>query len=175
MTLTEAFRTSDMEEIIDSMTAYAYSRFKDFPIKELDGKQPEDFVSEIIDKVIEGRRDWEKAKCSFKEFLFGCLRSHISNFFASHDAQYSNEEFQDIASEEEETGNEELIKITIESLKKHGADEDEINIFGCWMDGINVPREVAQQLNMEIKHVYNITKRLERRLAKIKPQISKLI
>ncbi|HEY3388749.1 MAG TPA: hypothetical protein VGK38_04200, partial [Prolixibacteraceae bacterium] len=79
MNLEEALRNNDMDEIIDSMTAYVYSRIKTIGVKDLEGKTPEDFVGEVLMKVVEGERDWSKAKCSFKVFLFGCLRSHLYN------------------------------------------------------------------------------------------------
>lgn len=91
MTLEEALQNNDMNEIMDSMTAYVYSRIKTIGVKDLEGKTPEDFVGEVLMKVAEGERDWSKAKCSFKDFLFGCLKSHLYNFFKSFTQLYEDE------------------------------------------------------------------------------------
>lgn len=71
MNLTEAIQSVDMNKVIDSMNAYAISLLKSAGAKNFNGKEPIDFVGEVILKVMEGKRDWTKAQCSFKEFLFG--------------------------------------------------------------------------------------------------------
>ncbi len=174
MTLEEALHTNDMNEIIDSMTAYVYGRIKTIGVKDLEGKQPEDFVGEVLMKVAEGDRDWTKAKCSFKEFLFGCLKSHLNNFFKSFEHVYEAE-LPDIKSGEEAGNESELKNIAIQTLIDDGADENEVNVFECWIDGINKPSEIAELLEMNVKEVYNITKRLVRRMPKLKSQIIKFV
>ena len=74
MTLAEAIQSVDMDEIIDSMNAYAISRLNSVSEKTFNGRSSVDFVGDLILKVMEGKRDWDKAECSFKEFLFGCLK-----------------------------------------------------------------------------------------------------
>ncbi len=58
MTLEEALQTNDMNEIMDSMTAYVYGRIKTIDVKDLEGKTPDDFVGEVLMKVAEGEREW---------------------------------------------------------------------------------------------------------------------
>jgi DNA-directed RNA polymerase specialized sigma24 family protein len=174
MNLTEAIQTVDMEEVIDRMNAYVISRLKSVGIKNLNGKEPIDFVGEVILKVMEGQRDWSKAKCSFIEFLFGCLKSEISNFFATNKDIYSDE-FPDIPSNEESFNSDEKRNHVSELLKQEGADDDELAVFEYWMDGIYKPAEIAKDLGIDLKEVYNITKRLERRISKIQTRVTNFI
>jgi len=172
MTLEEALHNNDMNDIIDSMTAYAYSRIKTIGVKDLEGKTPADFVGEVLMKVAEGERDWQKAKCSFKVFLFGCLKSHLSNFFKSFEQKY-DAELPDIEIEAEIES--ELKNIALQKLKEGGADQDEIDVFECWIENINKPAEIAELLGKNVKEVYNITKRLERKMPKLQTEIIKFV
>lgn len=166
MTLEEALHNNDMNDIIDSMTAYAYSRIKSIGVKDLEGKAPEDFVGEVLMKVAEGERDWQKAKCSFKVFLFGCLKSHISNYLVAFEQKYESD-LPDIETREESSSDSELIQIAIQKLESEGADQDEVDMFECWIDGINKPAEVADLLGKDIQEIYNIQKRLLRKTPKL--------
>jgi hypothetical protein len=65
MTLEEALHNNDMNEIMDSMTAYVYGRIKTIGVKDLEGKTPEDFVGEVLMKVAKGRKRLVKVKSSF--------------------------------------------------------------------------------------------------------------
>ena len=172
MTLEEALHNNDMNEIMDSMTAYVYGRMKTIGVKDLEGKTAEDFVGEVLMKVAEGERDWSKAKCSFKVFLFGCLKSHLSNFFKAFEQKY-DAELPDIESEAEIEL--ELKDIALQKLKKDGADQDEIDVFECWIENINKPAEIAELLGKNVKEVYNITKRLERKMPKLQTEIIKFV
>ncbi len=174
MTLEEALHNNDMNDIMDSMTAYVYGRIKTIGLKDLEGKTPEDFVGEVLMKVAEGERDWLKAKCSFKVFLFGCLKSHLSNFFVTFEQKYETE-LPDIDSGIESENESELKQIIIQKLKEGGADQDELDMFECWMDGINKPSEVADLLGKDVQAIYNIKKRLERKLPKLQTQIIKFV
>ncbi len=174
MTLEEALQNNDMNEIMDSMTAYVYGRIKTIGVKDLEGKSPEDFVGEVLMKVAEGERDWSKAKCSFKDFLFGCLKSHLYNFFKSFEQVYEDE-LPDIESGAESGSESELKNIAIKKLKEDGADQDEIDVFECWIDSMNKPAEIADLLGKNVKEVYNITKRLERKMPKLQTQIIKFV
>jgi len=91
MSLTEAIQSVDMDEVIDRMNAYAISLLKSVGVKNFNGKEPIDFVGDVVLKVMEGKRNWAKAQCSFTEFLFGCLKSEINNFFTTNKHIYDNE------------------------------------------------------------------------------------
>jgi len=149
-----------------------YGRIKTIGVKDLEGKTPEDFVGEVLMKVAEGERDWSKAKCPFKDFLFGCLKSHLYNFFKSYEQKYEAE-LPDIESESEIES--ELKNIALQKLKEDGADQDEIDVFECWIENINKPAEIAELLGKDVKEVYNITKRLERKMPKLQTEIIKFV
>jgi DNA-directed RNA polymerase specialized sigma24 family protein len=174
MTLEEALNNNDMNEIIDSMTAYVYGRIKTIGAKGLEGKTPEDFVGEVLMKVAEGERDWSKSKIPFKDFLFGCLKSHMYNFFKSFEHVYETE-LPDIQSGTESGNESELKQIAIKALKENGADQDEIDVFECWIEDMNKPAEIAELLGRNVKAIYNITKRLERKMPKLQTQIIKFV
>jgi len=157
-----------MDEIIDGMNVYAISRLKSVELKKFDGKEPLDFVGDILLKVMEGTRDWNKAQCSFKEFLFGCLRSEIDNFFTTNKNKHTNN-LPEIPIVDPSNVAHQRKHVT-EILIQSGADDDEQTIFEYWMDGITKPAEIAKDLGVEVKEIYKIIKRLERRLVKIQPQ-----
>ena len=174
MSLIEAIQSVNMEEIINSMNAYAISRLKSVGVKNFNGREPIDFVGDLILKIIEEKRDWGKAQCSFKEFLFGCLRSEISNFFKTNKNIYTDE-LLDIPSNVQSFNIEEKRNQLSDLLKKEGADDDELTIFEYWMDGVYKPAEIASDLGIDVKEIYNITKRIERRLPKIQTQAINII
>ncbi|MCK9401307.1 MAG: hypothetical protein M0Q51_15115 [Bacteroidales bacterium] len=174
MNLAEAIQLVDMEEIIDSMNAYAISRLKSVGVKNFNGRQPVDFVGDLILKVMEEKRDWSKAQCSFKEFLFGCLKSEITNFFNTNKSIYTDM-LPDIPSNGPSFNIEEKRNQVSELLKQEGADDDELTVFEYWMDGVFKPAEIAKDLGVDVKEIYNITKRLEKRLPKIKIQAINII
>lgn len=174
MNLTEAIHSVDMDEVIDRMNAYAISLLKSVGAKNFNGKEPIDFVGDVILKVMEGKRDWAKAQCSFTEFLFGCLKSEISNFFATNKNLYDSE-LPEIPSNGLSSNDEDKRNQIFELLKQEGADDNELLIFEYWVDGITKPKEIAKDLGIEVKEVYNITKRLERRLPKIQTQVANII
>mgnify|MGYP003648770776 CR=1 FL=1 len=80
MNLYDELQSIDLDDLLDRLTSYATNRLKSAGLKDLGGKEPFDFVGDLLLKVIEGTRDWENANCSFTDFMFGSLRSEISNF-----------------------------------------------------------------------------------------------
>lgn len=174
MNLTEEIQSVDMGELIDSMNAYAIDKLKSVGEKSFRGKLPVDFVGELILKVMEGKRDWNKAECSFREFLFGCLKSEIANFFKTL-KHIHVDELPEISHNGSPVDIEEKQNQISNLLKEDGADEEELTLFGYWMDGIKKPSEIAADWNIDVKQVNNITKRLLRRLPKIQTQAVKIL
>lgn len=174
MNLIEAIQSVDMDEIIDRMNAYAISRLKSVGIKNFNGRLPEDFVQDLILKVLEGTRDWSKAKCSFELFLFGCLKSEIDNFFTTSKYNYTDKIPELSINGQISTFDQDRQEIPIR-LKEEGADDEELIVFEYWMDGITKPSQIAADLGINVKDIYNITKRLERRIQKIKPHLTSLL
>lgn len=96
MTVEEAILSHDMEDIINRMILYAKEKIKLLDIKNLQGKEPFDFVQDILCKSLESKRNWDETKCSFVEFLFGCLKSEISNFYSSKQIFHQDKERREI-------------------------------------------------------------------------------
>jgi len=174
MNLAEEIQSVDMDAIIDSMNAYAISRLKSVGEKNFNGRSPIDFVGDLILKVMEGKRDWNKAECSFKEFLFGSLKSDISNFFRTSKRIHLGE-LPEIPVNGNSVNIEEKRKEVSELLKQEGADDDELTVFEYWMDGIFKPADIAKDLGVAVKEVYVIIKRLERKREKIQTQLTNII
>lgn len=172
MTVEEAILSHDMEDIVNRMILYARDKFKSLDVKNLQGKEPFDFVQDVLCKSLESKRNWDESKCTFVEFLFGCLRSEISNFFSSKQIFHPN--IPDNLSENNESVNGEILEV-IRVLKQEGANDDEIIIFTYWTDGISKPSAISEDLGVEVKEVLNITKRLKRRLIKVQSKVRQLI
>jgi len=156
------------------MLSYASYRLNSEDVKDFDGKDPLDFVSDIFLKVLENKRDWNNAKCPFVEFLFGCLKSEISNYFKTNKRKIDDVEIEDIPDNNFES-NEEQKNLIIHMLKEEKADDDELIIFDYWIDGMTKANLIAKDLGISEKEVYNITRRLERKLKKIQPKAIKVL
>ena len=176
MNFADFLESADLDDIIDRLHLYAKGRLKSNGVKNFGGREPMDFVSDLILKVIEERRTWNGSNYSFTEFLFGALKSEISNFFSTNKEVFSLDNLPEVASDSH-PDDDILIrkKIIIELLEHAGADDDEIFIFDCWSDGLSKPSEIARDLDMDVKKVNNISKRLNRRLQQIQSQAKHII
>lgn len=174
MNLAEELQEMDLDDVIDRMNAYAISKLRQVGIKDFNGKEPIDFVGEVILDVLDGTRNWETANCTFEDFLFGSLRSKIDSFFKKKKF-HSDVELPDLNSTimiyDYEGKREELAGL----LSDNGADDEELCVFECWMDGMKKPSEIASDLGMDVKAIYRITKRLLRSIEKIQIQAKSII
>lgn len=166
MNIYDEFKACDLEHVIDRMVSYASYRLNTEGVKDFAGKDSLDFVSDIFLKVLENKRDWNNAKCPFIEFLFGCLKSEISNYFKTNKRRFEDVEVEDLPDSNFES-NEEQKKLIVQMLKDEHADDDELIVFDYWMDGTTKANLIAKDLGISVKEVYNITRRLERKLKKI--------
>ncbi len=176
MNLYDEMQSIDLDDLLDRLTLFATHRLKSAGLKDLGGREPFDFVADLFLKVMEGTRDWENANCSFTDFMFGSLRSELSNFFNGSQVgktqdllksnAYSNSNQDDIKEERKQVS---------ELLQQAGADDNELMVFEYWMDGICKPREIAEDLGVDEKEIYKTVKRLERRLPKIRVQANSFI
>jgi DNA-directed RNA polymerase specialized sigma24 family protein len=170
MTLDEALKSVDMDDVIDRMTAYTINYFKKTGIKQLNGLEPDDFVAEILMKVAADIRDWEKAKCSFTKFLFGSLRSSLYSFNKGFKKRFVDDEPE--ASEiDEDFDLEDQKKKAIEQLQELGADDNEIGLFECWLDDMYKPADIAEQLKVNVDVIHAAKKRLVRKLPKLRTKM----
>lgn len=171
LTLNQHLNGSDLPRIIDRMVLYANKRIKGVDPKKLQSMQGIDFVADVLEKVAKGTRDWEKADCSFEVFLFGCLKSDISNFFRKAKV-LAIEDFWDETFGEKILETEESKREAIEALREFGAKDFEIDVFECWASGICKSQEVADYLQVDVKLVYATTKKLIKRLEKLQQRLN---
>jgi hypothetical protein len=175
MTVEAEINNCNMDEIIDAMNAYAISRLKSIQAKSFNGKEAIDFVGDLIMKVLEGKRDWSKAQCPFREFLFGCLKSEIDNFFTTLKHKFTDEIPESLESNNNNHYIEQKRKKVVQLLIDDGSDDDEIILFEYWMDGIFKPSLIASDLGVDVLHINNVKKRLVRRLPKVQTKAQQFI
>lgn len=174
MNLADELQAIDLDDVIDRMNAYAIGRLRKTGIKCFDGKEPIDFVGEVILDVLEGTRDWDKATCTFEYFLFGSLKSKIDNFFKKKKL-HSDVELPDIEDSMLVYDYEEKRKQLAGLLRDTGADDEELCVFEYWMDGMTKPAEIAADLGIDVKAIYRITKRLLRSIEKNQTKAKSII
>ncbi|MEL6945831.1 MAG: hypothetical protein AAFO82_24520, partial [Bacteroidota bacterium] len=72
----------DLDDLIPKMEYYALLRLKGIDEKDMGGDTIQDLIFRIIEKALTGVRRWDHEKgVEFEQFLFGCLKSEISEFF----------------------------------------------------------------------------------------------
>jgi hypothetical protein len=87
-----------LDSAIKNMNKYASIRLHNIDVKQFEGKTPDDFVSEVLLKILEGdnapkRKEGEKKKkvngqynwqesatTSFSKFLMNCVSTEVYNF-----------------------------------------------------------------------------------------------
>lgn len=151
-----------------------------------------DIVSQAILKIINGYRKWEPDRGPLLEYLFSVIKSDISHLYESEDyvltsrlpvspQENSDGEFveqeelltraheldkhaADIAPDPPPLAYEVLIEYEIcgHLLNVIKGDDELENIVLCMLEGFSKPRDIAEQLNVDIKIIYNAKKRLER-------------
>lgn len=151
-----------------------------------------DIVSQAILKVIDGERKWDPEKGPLLNYLLDVIKSDISHLYATEDYNLTSRmpvsPQNDMGSEPIET--EELLN-RAHALDKHAADisqdppqpadvalieqetwdrllevvkgDNELeNIVLCISYGFSKPRDIAEQMGVDPKIIYNAKKRLER-------------
>lgn len=190
----ETLENLDLKDLLDRMENYVHDRFYDKSDQNKNGQQFQDFCHEVLRKACDGTRKWNMEKCSFENFIFGALKSDLNYFFKKGKVRLDEDDSEDddygvkeecyitdvyyLDSIEQVIDDKNFDKIDdnvvieewISSLKKQGADKSEIEVFECWTAGINTPKEVAEYLELSIKEVYNIYKRLRRKKIKLNTQ-----
>jgi hypothetical protein len=70
-----------LDSAIKNMNKYASIRLHNIDVKQFEGKTPDDFVSEVLLKILEGTYNWEtSATTSFNKFLMNCVSTEVGNF-----------------------------------------------------------------------------------------------
>jgi DNA-directed RNA polymerase specialized sigma24 family protein len=125
---------------------------------------PHDIVNALYVKFMDGQRKWDKAKCpDFIQFVFKAIQSHVKNL-ARTQKVYIEIDDQCAITVWNERNNplhrEEFIELCMTKLKD---DEKLLRIFNSFSDGL-ANRDVAKDLNMNIREVRNAKKRIIRKL-----------
>lgn len=141
--------------------------------KGLDGKTAEDFAEEVIEKLLTGKRNWN-IKLNPDLFLQvkSSIDSHINNFIKKsrpREFSISNENTKFVTADSYDKN--ELLDHSIETLKSLKASDEEILLFYCQIDGITKPIKIANELGISVQEVYNIQKRLNRKLPELQQKL----
>lgn len=141
------------------------------------GKQPSDLAMEAIAQAfgIEGDRKWDYEKYpDLLKHLMNTVDSLVSNLVISSEhkstAKSSINDFNKngdpvhqgiVMPDYERKMDNEILANKIHECTE-GEDELEI-IFQCWLEGMT-PREIAEEYGLSRSHVYQLTRKLERRV-----------
>jgi DNA-directed RNA polymerase specialized sigma24 family protein len=80
-TVVKALCELDLQMVIEKMNVYSTRRLQKVDVKQLEGREAEDFEQDSLVKAMDGTWDWQNAATdNVEEFLFGILRAEISNF-----------------------------------------------------------------------------------------------
>jgi hypothetical protein len=141
--------------------------------KGLEGKTPQDFAEEVLISLIDGTRKWNTSKSPtlFDQFK-SSLDSHINNFINKlRIPEYTiNEDISEIDLEEP-ADTKELFDCCYDILISLKASDNELMVFQCQAEGITKPLEIAKDLGINVKVVYNIQKQLRRKLPELHKQL----
>jgi hypothetical protein len=130
-------------------------------------------IGEVISKIfIEKERNWNTDKYpDFENFIVGVIDSHINNTLKKKNSESNigdNEFLFDLNGEMEPNAEEfviaeELRKQIYEELESIGAEDDELLIFECLVDGIIKPDDIRTELGMSESDFHNGWRRFKRK------------
>ncbi|MCH7973853.1 MAG: sigma-70 family RNA polymerase sigma factor [Bacteroidetes bacterium] len=174
----------DWPAIISKLTAYT-----DFKVRKgkwwkrgvedlASGFQPVDLVYESIEDLFKESRKWNRERYpSIEVFLKSIIDSKIYNLYGSYDHTYQVIDQKKDDREEDpmdryagENPNYLDLVVSEELLNKIYLaieDDPELEEFVILLLDGKPPRDIAEELNVDIKNIYNRKKRLKRILVKI--------
>jgi hypothetical protein len=139
-------------------------------------------VVEIIDKIfLKKIRKWNLDKYpEFERFIVSALDSHVNNTLNKTDEEIDLRDSDYILDQNSETElsqsdliiAKELGKEIFEELKNAGADDDELMVFECLVDGINKPEDIKVELGIDDENFHNIWRRLKRKRELIRKKLA---
>lgn len=170
---------ADLNSLIVKLEAYAYSRIKGMGLS----IEAIDVVYDVLLGIQreEGGRNWDKSKYpQFDQFLFGAVKSHISNAYKKHKNSKVAESghlatYHSIPVEMEVVEEIDFAvakKQALVCLQELGGDAEEECVFECWCDGTTKPQEIAEFFDVPVETVYKATKRLIRKLHLIQERLN---
>jgi hypothetical protein len=162
---------------------------------------PEALVHEAIARAYgigsgETYRNWNRDTCpDLATFLIGIVRS-ITSHEAEHESKFSqgslfNESgsikddelfkcvdetvgFQKVKTPEEHLIEGEELKLIIDELDKLSLEDEDLGmVILCIKDGISSPKYIADTLGLDIAQVYNLLKKLRRKVSKYSTELKK--
>ena len=194
----DLLEVADWRKIILQLTYHTIFQFRRYSWKTKvpKGYSPEDFAISAIEKVFDGRRNWDPDKYpNLVKHLKWIVNSEIEHVFSSIEHQKTdciqpvkNDDGADLKSAEtvfnnqntlikkSPTPEEELISVQDKRLEENliaqlrsavSGDEDLELLFLCFEDGIDKPERIAAETGWDIKKVYNLKRKLLRIATKI--------
>lgn len=171
---------------LKKLVNYTISLFKKYNIQ-ISYMEPIDFVYNAFDKLLSGRRKWDKAKFpNILNFILIIIHSDIRNEIKKYSINEKGSikyyYFESIYEENEEGSlkHENLVDTSIDleinlviqdtieraanEIEKKG-DEEAWFVLDCFVNGMK-NREIAEYLNIEVSRVENAIKRIKRVIKK---------
>jgi len=139
-------------------------------------------ISEIIDKIfVSKKRRWNVDRyLEFEEFIISVLDSHVNNKLNKKDELQVGVNDNLIVSNSNEVElsqadiiiSKELKEEVFDELGNAGADDDELIVFECLVDGINKPEDIRAELGLSEEDFHNIWRRLKRKRKVIQKKLA---
>ncbi|HEY1039518.1 MAG TPA: hypothetical protein VGF30_08950 [Bacteroidia bacterium] len=130
-------------------------------------------ISETIDKIfVSKKRKWNlDSYPEFEKFIVSALDSHVNNTLNKKSSEVEageNDYLLDNNNEIELSQadiiiSNELRKEIFDELSKAGADDDELMVFDCLVEGIDKPEDIRTELGLTEENFHNIWRRLKRK------------
>jgi DNA-directed RNA polymerase specialized sigma24 family protein len=179
-------REAQWEEIFPKLLLYAERliRYRVWPGVFLPGGiQPGDLAQRAVYKVLSGERRWQHEKVTLLRLLMGIIRSDLSNLLQQREAQLTSR-LEDYISARKSTNTlraqtrstldgqssrsqEEFAKEREQLLALYSSDPLAQKCVELIIDhNVFKPRDLARELNINIKEVYNLKKRIQRKLSR---------
>lgn len=182
----ELIQQADWDDIVPRLMKYALTKLSIRSGSPLEGYSineiAHDIVYNSIKKVIEGKRKWEPDRGPLLKFvMFSVIRSEISHLYKSdyysatqrmpvpqEDGDMNPVSRDDLPDNVDSDSNvapdQNILEIEMrDSIFKAVEGDNELSdIVLCMYDGIDKPEDIANQLNVDVKVIYNAKKRLRR-------------
>lgn len=184
--LSRAFQEQDWSVLWIKLTAHTVFRLtKRYGIKASSEDlkaRAEEMVSEVVDSIfVEGTRKWyPETNETLEELLYSSIDSHLYNTIVKKkQREFSGQEDHVFESNGHAHNGEEILSAKefqdniIQDLTDLGAEDDELLVFGCMIDGIITPRHIRQELGISEEDFHNIWRRLGRKRDRIAEKLTR--
>lgn len=142
--------------------------------------EAEETVSDVINSIfIEGKRKWyPDSKPTLEELMYSSIDSHLYNKYSSSSRESAGQDTHVFErpdpSEmiEERISTQEAKDAILKELTDMGAEDDELLVFGCMLDGVMKPRHIRDELGISEAEFHNIWRRLGRKRDRIADKLN---